>query len=271
MAAAGSARGTAAAVVALALAGCGGGAAPGPSAGSAVPSATAQDRTASACSAWVDSDAAAGPLLRLDPSATTPEQFGGAVRQFWTVEMPLLETVRQNGPPEIAAAADTLLEAARAGSATGDPATFADPGFAAADRDIDAAMVRSCGYRTVEVTAVDHAFSGVPSTLPPGIVAITVTNRGHDAHQAVLSRARDGVAQSYPEILGRPLAEQLQLTDPLTTTEAAAGESATMFVRLTPGRYGLVDLYPEGTTDPDVPGTGQPHAALGMVAEFTVA
>jgi hypothetical protein len=40
--------------------------------------------------------------------------------------------------------------------------------------------------------------------VPAGTVAFTLRNEGQDAHQAVISRADDGVAQPYTEILTLP-------------------------------------------------------------------
>jgi hypothetical protein len=37
--------------------------------------------------------------------------------------------------------------------------------------------------------------------VPAEVVGVTLRNQGQDAHQAVISRANDGVSQSYTEIL----------------------------------------------------------------------
>jgi hypothetical protein len=96
-------------------------------------------------------------------------------------------------------------------------------------------------------------------------------NTGEDAHQAVISRANDGVTQPYTEILELPTDQQLRLATPLGLVEADPGRSGTIFVRLTPGRYGAVDFLPQGSTSSGTPGSGPPHYSLGMVGEFTAA
>ena len=50
---------------------------------------------------------------------------------------------------------------------------------------------------------------------------------------------------------------------------ANPGAAETEFMTLIPGRYGVACLVKQGAT-PAAEGTGPPHAALGMVAEFTV-
>jgi hypothetical protein len=47
------------------------------------------------------------------------------------------------------------------------------------------------------------------------------------------------------------------------------GHSDTTFIRMDRGLYVVACLVPQGTTQ-DTEGSGPPHHALGMVAEFTV-
>jgi len=261
--------GCATAVVAtLTLTGCGGGADDGTPAAAGSTSAAADP--SATCEAWVDSDAAGAVLLGLGDPSLTPEQVQGIVRAFWTQQEPILDRMEQQAPDDIRPDVTTLLDRAREGSETGDPATLAAPELGTADSRIDRYALSECGYPQIRVTATDHAYEGLSSTVPAGTVAFTLDNQGEDFHQLLVSRANDGVTQSFTEILGLPLEQQVQLVTPLMATDSAPGATTTVFLRLTPGRYGALDAYPEGTVDPTVPGSGPPHAALGMVAEFTV-
>jgi hypothetical protein len=84
---------------------------------------------------------------------------------------------------------------------TGDIATLSSPDLAAADRNIDQYMLEQCGFEQITISATDYAYEGLPGTVPAEVVGATLRNQGQDAHQAVISRANDGVSQSYTEIL----------------------------------------------------------------------
>jgi len=260
---------TAAVVATLTLTGCSGGGSDDGTAAAEGSTPAAADPSA-ACEAWVDSDAAGAVLLGLGDPSITPEQVQGIVQEFWTQQEPILEGMERQAPEEIRSDVTTLLDQARVGSGTGDPATLAAPEPGTADSRIDRYALGECGCPQVRVTATDHAYEGLPSTIPAGTVALTLDNQGQDLHQLLVSRTDDGVTQSFAEILGLLLEEQVQLVTPLMATDSAPGATTTVFLRLTPGRYGALDSLPEGTVDPTAPGSGPPHAALGMVAEFAV-
>jgi len=131
-------------------------------------------------------------------------------------------------------------------------------------------MLRECGYKQIAVTATDHAYQILPSAVPAETVAVTLSNQGQDAHQVVISRAKDGVTEPYTEILALPPDQQLQKATPLGLAQADPGQSDTVFLRLAPGRHGVVDFLPQGTTNVNSPGGSPAHYTLGMVAEFTV-
>ena len=256
----------------LPLVGCenGGGAPAAGSATSAPPAAAVAD-TADLCSAWVDVDAiGAELLLNRDLTFASPEQVQEVVKEVWSRQEPLLATMDRQAPAEIKPDTGKLLELARQGAAAGDVATFASPDLVAADRGIDQYMLRECGYGQLNVDATDQGFQGVPDTTSAGPVAVSLRNRGQDAHQAVVSRAADGVTETYPEILALPLDQQLQKATVLGMVQADPGGVDTVFLRLTPGRHGVVDLLPQGTTSVDAPGGGPPNYTVGLVAEFRV-
>ena len=71
------------------------------------------------------------------------------------------------------------------------------------------------------------------------------------------------------ELLALPEEQALQKVVPAGTAFASPAGSDTAFVRLTPGRYGVVCFIPEGTRPP-AEGSGPPHFTLGMKGELTV-
>jgi hypothetical protein len=266
-------------VLALFTAGCGGGGG-APASGSATSAlasgpvtsgTTDADRTAAVCSAWVDSDAAgAEALLNTDLASATPEQLQATVKEFWSKQEPILVSMDQQAPEEIKADIGKLLGLARQGAATGDVATLSSPELVGAEGNLDQYMLRECGYEQITISATDQAYQGLPSAAPAGTVAITLRNQGQDAHQAVISRANNGVTQPYTDILALPPEQQLQMTTVLGLVQADPGQTDTVFLRLTPGRHGAVDFLPQGTTSTGMPGSGPPHYTLGLIGEFTV-
>jgi hypothetical protein len=58
-----------------------------------------------------------------------------------------------------------------------------------------------------------------------------------------------------------PTDQHLRLTTVLGLAQADPGQTDTVFVRLTPGRHGVVDFLPHGTSS---------TATLGMLDEFSV-
>jgi hypothetical protein len=106
--------------------------------------------------------------------------------------------------------------------------------------------------------------------MPAGTVGITLSNQGTDAHLVLVSRANDGVTQSFAEILNLPPEQEVQVATALGSAEADPGETSTVFLRLTRGRYGAADFVTQGTTSLVAPGSGAAHYSLGMQGEFTV-
>ena len=105
--------------------------------------------------------------------------------------------------------------------------------------------------------------------MPAGVVAITFTNEGQELHEIGLARVNDEVTAPIEELLALPEDEFLSKITFKGAAFAAPDESDTTFMRLEAGRYGAVCFIPQGTTH-DTEGSGPPHFALGMFAEFTV-
>ena len=159
---------------------------------------------------------------------------------------------------------------------------------------------------TVEVGAVEYAFTGLPTSVPAG-TTLTFTNNGAEIHELVLARIADGVTESLEELLGMeaegrdPMAEGLVTMvgggQPLIAVPGQTAEGS--FTLAEEGRYVALCFVPTGLemeklielgidpsalgpdTDPstfspeaqafmeEIMGN-PPHLAMGMVQELVV-
>jgi plastocyanin len=147
----------------------------------------------------------------------------------------------------------------------------------------------------IEVTGVEYAYQGLPTSVPVG-TELGFTNAGAEVHEMVLVRVADDTTESIEELLamdaeGRdPLAEGLVEMIGESPLFAGPGESAEGTLALDrEGAYVVLCFIPQGLTDmsvleslgpdtdpADVPPEVQelmanpPHVALGMLQAFTV-
>src|SRR4029079_4138615 len=114
-----------------------------------------------------------------------------------------------------------------------------------------------------------HRLPGNPRHHQLGAVGITLDNQGREAHQALIVHINDGVTEPFTTLLTLPPEQRAQAATALGSVEVDPGQAATVFLRLTPGRYGAVDFLAQGTTRLDAPGNGDPHYQHGLQTEFT--
>lgn len=147
----------------------------------------------------------------------------------------------------------------------------------------------------LEVTGVEYAFQGLPTSLPAG-TELGFTNTGAEVHELVLLRVADDTTETLEELLameaeGRdPMEEGLVEFiggEPLFAAPSTTAEGTLPLER--EGRYVALCFIPQGLTDmslleslgpdtdpADAPPEVQalmanpPHLALGMIQEFTV-
>ena len=230
-------------------------ASPPPPASSVAASSTTRGPTQAACSAWVDSDAAAARvLMNADLGSGTPEQIQAIVKDFWSAQEPIL-TSMQPAPEPIKADVETLLALAHRGASNGDSATFTSEDLQTADRNIDQYMLRTCGYGQISITATDDAYQGIPATVGSGAVGLTLNNRGREAHQVLIVRIDDGVTEPFRTLLDLPPDQRMQTAAALGSVEVDPGQVGILFLRLAPGRYGVGDFLSQGSTSLDAPGS----------------
>ncbi len=149
----------------------------------------------------------------------------------------------------------------------GDEDAMTSPEFRTADAEIGAAVLESCDtVADLDVRGVDFAFEGIPDELDAGRVSIEFTNETEQAepHEMVLMKRLDGADESVTELLEMPEEELFGKVAPAAVAYADdAGGTNVALVDLEPGAYIAICMIP---TD----GDGPPHAANGMVDEFTV-
>jgi hypothetical protein len=141
---------------------------------------------------------------------------------------------------------------------------------------------------TIEVTAVDYAFEGLPSTVAAGST-LTLTNTSTaELHELVAFLLPDTEERSVEEIAALPEAElgQLFAGEPAAVLLAAPGGGEQIAAVgdgsfTEPGRYVVFCFIPTGADPeeylnappgdgpPEVEG-GPPHFTEGMFGEFTV-
>ena len=142
---------------------------------------------------------------------------------------------------------------------------------------------------TVEVTAVDYAFEGLPDTVAAGTrISLVNDSENGEVHEFVAIRIPDEETRPVSELVALPPEEIDALfgsTEPATVILAAPGETDVPGPVVgdgtlsEPGRYAVVCFIPVGADpavvlDPNAEGPPEsdapPHAAQGMFAEVTV-
>lgn len=127
-----------------------------------------------------------------------------------------------------------------------------------------------------DVVAVEYAFTGVPSTLPPGPHGFRLSTEGEELHELALVRLDDD--RPLDVLLDLPEDEQEGVVEYIGGVAACPGTTSPepLGADLEPGRYALVCYVPVGTT-PDLRGDelleayeNPPHYARGMTTEVTV-
>lgn len=143
------------------------------------------------------------------------------------------------------------------------------------------------GGETVEITAVDYEFEGVPETVEPG-TELTLTNGSEgEVHEMVVVRIDDDETRPLEELLQIPEDEAQQVTSFAGVAVALPGEEGLTpegpVVLDKPGRYAMLCFIPTGADPeayeqaleegaeeaPEIEG-GPPHFTHGMAAEFVV-
>ena len=251
----------------LLLAGCGDDdeEAKGDTATTAAAAAAAEDASVqSACDAYTDISKAMSEMPEGDP----------AVYLKGTV-MPLVEELDANKPAEVEAEVDTMVAAATKAGESGDMSAFESPEFGKAQGKVDPYMFNNCDFdNKIEVSGKEYAFEGMGDTMPTGKTAILFTNDGMESHEIIVASKKDGVTESFDELLAMPEEKAMEKINMLGAAFAPAkGDQALLVADFEPGDYAALCCIPTGTMMHDgeeTPGDGPPHFVQGMKSEFTV-
>ena len=152
---------------------------------------------------------------------------------------------------------------ATAAESGGDPAE--DPAFGENLAPIDEYVLAECGFETVEVTAAEYTFDGIPATVPAGTVAFSFTNDGSEAHELIMFKRAEGEERPIEELLALPEDQMFSALTFAGAAQAEPGETTASIPTLEPGRYIGVCFLPTGGVE-----GSPPHFMEGMTAEFEV-
>jgi len=218
------------------------------------------------CETLVDAEEAAAQGPDVDFETASPEEIQAALEAFGEQINPLLDDLAASAPDEISSDVETLVALFREGIETGEDPNE-NPAFREADAAVSEYALAECGFETVEVTAVDYDFEGVPETIASSdATGFRFSNEGEEVHEMILFNLGDDE---------RPIDELLELPDEelegvITFTSAAfapPGEEDAIFTRLEPGRYGMVCFIPLGTTSLEQLEEGPPPEEGGDPSE----
>jgi plastocyanin len=189
----------------------------------------------------------------------------------------LLAACSDDDDPTEDVASATATQSATAASTATTAASATTTGTAAAGQ-------------TVEVTAVDYKFEGLPATVKAG-TKLTMTNGSTDeAHELVAIRLPDDEKRPVSELITLPDEElgEIVSTEPAAVLIAGPGDDAMAVVGdgtlEEAGRYAIVCFIPVGADPAEILAppsddatppaeeepSGPPHASQGMYAELTV-
>jgi hypothetical protein len=184
---------------------------------------------------------------------------------------PLFDDLEANAPEEIADDVAFSTATAREVLETGDFSKFETPEMGAALANADGYHFEHCeADEKLEVTAVDYAFTGMPTELEAGstvFLAMTNGTTHGEAHEMGIARKKDGETMSWDELLALPEDEaDAHLEFAGGTFAEGEGDTGYVFLRdLEPGDYLAACFIPVGGGE-----DGAPHFTEGMLHEFTV-
>ncbi len=210
---------------------------------------------AEACDAWIAADAAVINYLFTGEGDT--------------------ESVNAALDATIAAAPEDIVDTVTELKSEAQP-QFEDPESDASDRTLElysetiAWVGENCDVETVDVTATEYQYDGIPDDLTTGYHVINFANEGKEQHEMFAFKINDGVTESVEEILALPEEEVFGKITPVNSAFAFPDDTETGSWNLaSAGNYAVVCFIPVGSVG-EAEGDGPPHFSEGMVQEFEV-
>lgn len=192
-----------------------------------------------------------------------------------------LTAVEEAAPSEVADATGTMADEARKMIADADAAEAEGPppmpgdAFYPASAEVSDYLSANCDLETVDVTATNYAYAGIPGTVPAGTTVINLANEADEFHEIVLMQIAEGEERSLEELMALPEEEAEALVSEKGFVLAPPGAETYVTAELEPGRYVAICFVPVGAT-PEALASGAAldeadgHFMHGMVSEFEV-
>ncbi len=237
---------------------------------SAAPGTTAATSTAgstagSGASGTFDSAKYCGAELNLEATASSVGNSNAEPKEAATTLLAAVKPAAALAPAELQASFNGAIATLESVVESGDADTLQN---LSTPPDVHAFDLKSCGWQRTDVTAQDFHFVGLPATLKAGVIDFELTNTGQEFHVLVIVKKKDGVTESWDDLLNDPEAEAK--TETVAGAAAAPGQPAgSAVVDLKPGEYLALCPVAQGSTG-ETQGTGPPHFTLGMHQLLTV-
>jgi hypothetical protein len=128
----------------------------------------------------------------------------------------------------------------------------------------------NCDVETLDVTATEFEYDGIPDELSTGYHVFDFSNEGQEQHEMFAFKINDGVTESVEELLALPEEEVFGKITPVNSAFAFPDDTETGSWNLaSAGNYAVVCFIPVGSVG-EAEGDGPPHFSEGMVQEFEV-
>jgi hypothetical protein len=251
----------------LVLAACGGST---PTADPASPAADGD--LATFCDAWLEVNELAGTGPDIDWESMTEEEAAEAEKTFMEETVfPVAERAIEAAPDADVAAA---IETQKALIEEQGGAAFETEEFAEADTTVGAYVYAECpADESIEYEAVDYGYEGFPEEVSAGVVTLKLTNTGEEMHEVAHMVKKDGVTESWEDIMALPEEEAMSKVDFVGGAFAMPGQTVYGIHEFEAGEHAFVCFIPVGSTPDAEEGEGEegpPHFTQGMIHEFTV-
>jgi hypothetical protein len=219
------------------------------------------------CDAAASVDAA---NLGLDSGETTPDDVDTA-----------LQAAEEAAPAQVSAAVGTMVTEAKTMMAEAESAPEEGPppipsdAFFAASVDVGGYLGDNCDFGSIDVTATNYKFDGIPESVPAGTTILNFDNGGTEFHEMVLMQVAEGEERPLAELMALPEDQVDSLITEKGFVLAPPGAQTYVTAELDPGRYVAICFVPVGAT-PEALQSGAPlneedgHFMHGMVTEFEV-
>jgi hypothetical protein len=184
---------------------------------------------------------------------------------------PAFEAAEAAAPDDIADEVTALIAAAAAAEAEDVPS----PEFFDANVAVGEYVDENCDFETIDVTAREYEFEGLPDESRAGTILVKFTNEGAEVHELAMFTVNEGEERSLKELLALPEEEvEAVVTEVNGSAFALPGGTYYTTFDLVAGRTAALCFIPVGFTqdalesgeEPD----GAPHFTEGMADEFEV-